>query len=140
MGGKIHAREYVHQDDSPGNGIALHMKFVIAIVQDYDCDRLLRAITARGFRATRISSTGGFLRMGNATVFMGVDNTRVSEALEIIRQSCESRVEVQLDATSPEYVEWFPAGMHEVTVGGAVVFIVPVERMVQLRAEGIEEL
>lgn len=78
--------------------------------------------------------------MGNATVFMGVDNTRVSEALEIIRQSCESRVEVQLDATSPEYVEWFPAGMHEVTVGGAVVFIVPVERMVQLRAEGIEEL
>lgn len=116
------------------------MKFVIAIVQDYDSDRLLRAITEKGFRATRISSTGGFLRMGNATVFMGVDNARVSEALEIIRQSCESRVEVQLDSTSPEYVEWFPAGMHEVTVGGAVVFIVPVARMVQLHPERIKEL
>jgi hypothetical protein len=36
---------------------------------------------------------------------------------------------VQLDAASPEYVEWFPAGIHEVTVGGAVVFILPVSRM-----------
>jgi uncharacterized protein YaaQ len=116
------------------------MKFVIAIVQDYDCDRLLRAITEKGLRATKISSTGGFLRMGNATVFIGVERDRVHEALELIRQNCESRVEVQLDATSPEYVEWFPAGMHEVTVGGAVVFIVPVARMVQLRPEGNVEL
>jgi len=111
------------------------MKFVIAIVQDYDSDRLLRAITDRGLRATKISSTGGFLRMGNATVFIGVEDQRVAETIDIIRRNCESRVEVQLDATSPEYVEWFPAGMHEVTVGGAVVFIVPVERMVQLRRE-----
>lgn len=107
------------------------MKFVIAIVQDYDVDRLLRAITERGLRATRIASTGGFLRMGNATVLMGVDNDRVEEAIGIIRQHCESRVEVQLDATSAEYVEWFPAGIHEVMVGGGVVFTVPVERMVR---------
>jgi uncharacterized protein YaaQ len=123
-----------------GNGIAIHMKFVIAIVQDYDCDRLLRAITEKGLRATKISSTGGFLRMGNATVFICVEDARVPETIDLIRQNCESRVEVQLDATSPEYVEWFPAGMHEVTVGGAVVFILPVARMVQLRPEGDEEL
>lgn len=122
-----------------GNGIAIQMKFVIAIVQDYDCDRLLRAITGSGLRATKISSTGGFLRMGNATVFIGVEKERVPEVLEHIRQNCKSRVEVQLDATSPEYVEWFPAGMHEVTVGGAVVFIVPVAQMVQLRHGGSQE-
>lgn len=107
------------------------MMFVIAIVQDYDCDRLLRAVTNAGFRATRIASTGGFLRTGNTTVLMGVDEARVRECLAIIKQSCRSRVEVQVDETSPEYVEWFPAGIHEVTVGGAVVFIVPVERYVQ---------
>lgn len=112
------------------------MKFVIAIVQDYDADRLLRAITRKGFRATRIASTGGFLRMGNATIFMGVEAEDVPEAFRIIRQNCESRVEVQVDAASPEYVDWFPAGMHEVTVGGAVVFIVPVSRMMQVRPEG----
>jgi len=107
------------------------MKFVIAIVQDYDVDRLLRAVTESGFRATRISSTGGFLRMGNATVLMGVKNDRVQEAIGIVRQHCQARVEVQLDATSPEYVEWFPAGIHEVMVGGGVVFTVPVDRMVR---------
>ena len=105
------------------------MKFIIAIVQDYDCDRLLRAIAAHGLRATRVASTGGFLRTGNTTVLMGVEDDRVQDCLEIIRQNCESRVEVQLDASSPEYVEWFPAGIHEVTVGGAVVFIMPVSRM-----------
>lgn len=107
------------------------MKFVIAIVQDYDCDKLLRAITLSGLRATRIASTGGFLRMGNTTVLMGVDNLRLSECLSIIEQSCKSRVEVQVDDASPEYVEWFPAGIDEVTVGGAVVFIIPVERHVR---------
>jgi uncharacterized protein YaaQ len=110
------------------------MKFVIAIVQDYDSDRLLRAVTTAGFRATRIASTGGFLRMGNTTVLMGVDGTRIRECLSIIEQACRSRVEAQVDAASPEYVEWFPAGIHEVTVGGAVVFIVPVERYVRFPA------
>lgn len=105
------------------------MKFLIAIVQAYDSDRLLRAISEHDLRATRISSTGGFLRMGNATVFMGVEDERVSEAIELIRANCQSRVEVQLQEASPEYIEWFPAGIHEVTVGGAVVFTVPVARM-----------
>lgn len=107
------------------------MKFVIAIVQDYDCDRLLRSITLSGLRATRIGSTGGFLRMGNTTVLMGVDDYRLAECLSIIERSCKSRVEVQVDVASPEYVEWFPAGIHEVTVGGAIVFIIQVERYVR---------
>lgn len=111
------------------------MKFVIAIVQDYDCDKLLRAVSASGLGATRVASTGGFLRMGNTTVLMGVDDVRLSECLSIIEQSCRSRVEVQLDAASPEYVEWFPAGIHEVTVGGAVVFIIPVGRYERFRED-----
>jgi uncharacterized protein YaaQ len=108
------------------------MKFVIAVVQDYDCDKLLRAISKENLGATKISSTGGFLRMGNATVLMGVENGRVPEVIELIRTHCQSRVDVQLDVTSREYVEWFPAGVHEVTVGGAVVFTLSVDRMVRI--------
>lgn len=107
------------------------MKFVIAVVQDYDCDNLLRSVTTAGLGATRVASTGGFLRTGNTTVLMGVADSRVAECMSLIAQSCQSRMEVQVDAASPEYVEWFPAGIHEVTVGGAVVFIVPVERWVR---------
>ncbi|HEV2066592.1 MAG TPA: cyclic-di-AMP receptor [Thermomicrobiales bacterium] len=108
------------------------MKFVIAIMQDYDCDRLLRAVTAAGLGATRIASTGGFLRTGNTTVVMGVEDDRMDECLSILERSCKSRVEVQVDVDSPEYVEWFPAGVHEVTVGGAVVFVARVERFVRI--------
>lgn len=104
------------------------MKFIIAIVQDYDCDKLLRAVTAVGLRATRVASTGGFLRAGNTTVLMGVDNHRVSECLQLIQRSCRSRVEVKIDPESPDLADWVAAGVHEVTVGGAVVFITSVKR------------
>ena len=109
------------------------MKFIIAIVQDYDCDRMLRAICGAGLRATRLSSTGGFLRTGNKTVILGVADQQVSLCLKLIEQSCKSRVEVGVDSSSPEFAEWFPAGVHEVTIGGAVVFIVAVARFEQFR-------
>jgi uncharacterized protein YaaQ len=109
------------------------MKFLIAIVQDYDCDKLLRTVTGYGYRATRISSTGGFLRTGNTTVLMGVEDDQVERCIGLIRQSCRTRTEVKLDAAN-EYAEWFAAGVHEVTVGGAVVFVLKVARFEQIQA------
>lgn len=104
------------------------MKFVLAIVQDYDTDRLLRAAIGVGLSATRLASTGGFLRTGNTTVFLGVDDDRVAECLGVIRQSCKTRVDVQIDPGSPEFSDWFAAGVHDVTIGGAIVFIVAIDR------------
>ncbi|HEU0163419.1 MAG TPA: cyclic-di-AMP receptor [Thermomicrobiales bacterium] len=114
------------------------MKLVIAIVQDYDVDKLLRSVTEVGMRATRLSSTGGFLRTGNTTIIMGIDNHRVKECLAIIQRSCSTRVDVRVDASAPEFAEWAAAGVHDVTIGGAVVFIVAVERFerIGLPAEG----
>ncbi|HYH11409.1 MAG TPA: cyclic-di-AMP receptor [Thermomicrobiales bacterium] len=108
------------------------MKLIIAIIQAYDSDRLLRAVSEAGFRATKIVSTGGFLRMGNATVLMGVEDDLVHECLEIIRTNCEPRAEVSFDPTEHEYIEWFPIGVQDVTVGGAVVFIVRVSDFVRI--------
>lgn len=112
------------------------MKFVITVVQDYDSDRLLRAITGAGLRATKISSTGGFLRMGNATIFMAVENARVQEAISLIRTNCKSRVEVKVDTSAAEFEEWYAAGIHEVTVGGGVVFTMSIDRMVRIMPDG----
>jgi uncharacterized protein YaaQ len=106
---------------------------LIAIVQDYDCDKLLRTVASHGYRATRIASTGGFLRAGNTTVFMGIEDDRVPQCVDLIRQSCQTRTEVKLETVS-EYSEWFPAGVHEVTIGGAVVFVADVSRFVRIPA------
>ncbi|MBO8172652.1 MAG: cyclic-di-AMP receptor [Bacillaceae bacterium] len=108
------------------------MKMVIAVVQDKDSSRLSQALVKEGFRATKLASTGGFLRAGNTTFLIGVEEERLDQLLEIIKSNCHSRE--QMVAPMP------PAGTGvgplipqpiEVQVGGATVFIVPVEQFYQ---------
>ena len=112
------------------------MKLIVAIVQDYDTDRLLRAVSELGLGATRIASTGGFLRTGNTTVLMGVVDEQVAPGLEAIRRTCGSRVEPPASQVVGDLTEWYPSGVVEVTVGGAVAFVVPVGRFE--RYDGVE--
>lgn len=109
------------------------MKLLIAVVQDYDVDRLLTAVTSAGFGATKICSAGGFLRMGNATVLIGLDDEQTPTCLRLIRQSCQARAEIESDQMEPEYAEWYPYGVHAVMIGGAVVFQLRVDAFYQLR-------
>jgi uncharacterized protein YaaQ len=104
------------------------MKLIIAIVQAYDTDRLLRTVTGAGFRVTRIQSTGGFLRAGNSTVLMGVDDERVRECLELINSSSRSRVETIPDDLEAQVFELTGGDIASVAVGGAVVFVLPIAR------------
>ena len=55
------------------------MKLVVAVVQDQDSNRLSNALTKNNFRATKLASTGGFLRSGNTTFLIGVDDTSNSK-------------------------------------------------------------
>lgn len=64
------------------------MKLILAIVPDEQSGRLLSALTAVGHRATLISTTGGFLRRGNATLLLGVESQQVDTVLDRIRQVC----------------------------------------------------
>lgn len=116
------------------------MKLLIAIVQNYDSDRLLRAVTGAGFRATKISSMGGFLRMGNSTILMAMPADRVDEAKQLIGENCRSRVETKLDAETELLLEFFPVSVHDVPVGGAILFTIPVSRMVRIEPDGIRDI
>jgi uncharacterized protein YaaQ len=108
------------------------MKLIIAIVQDYDTDRLLQAVSGAGIGATRIASTGGFLRTGNTTVLMGLDDHRVPECLDLIRGACQARVQRPPEELVADLLEWNPAAVAEVTIGGAVVFVTNVSRFERL--------
>jgi uncharacterized protein YaaQ len=111
------------------------MKLVVAIVQDYDTDRLLSAITDAGLRATRIASTGGFLRMGNTTVILGVEDDQVQLCLDVLGKTCCSRIERAPADLIDELGYFGPGTVTEVTIGGAVVFVVPVTRFVRIERE-----
>ncbi|KIL39423.1 hypothetical protein SD70_20440 [Gordoniibacillus kamchatkensis] len=105
------------------------MKLVIAVVQDKDSNRLSNALIQEGFRATKLASTGGFLRAGNTTFMIGTEDDRVPDVLKVIRANCKVREQLvtpvsPMGGTTDSYIP-FPV---EVQVGGAAVFVVPVER------------
>lgn len=111
------------------------MKLIVAIVQAYDTDRLLRAVTSAGFRVTRIQSAGGFLRSGNSTVLIGVEDERLRECLHLIRSSSCSRLENVPDELEAEFFELTGGDVASVAVGGAVVFVLPVVRFERIAAD-----
>jgi uncharacterized protein YaaQ len=107
------------------------MKLLFAIVQHDDATSLTRALTTHGYRTTRYASTGGFLRRGNETFLIGVEDEQVDDVLSLIRQACRPRTEplAAPPGLGPGDVLPFVA---EVRVGGATVFVVPLERMMHL--------
>lgn len=63
------------------------MRLVIAVVEAQHVSKLQTAIAERGFSATLLGSSGGFLRRGNMTLFLAVSDERVDEVLSVLRSS-----------------------------------------------------
>ncbi len=105
------------------------MKLVAAIVHNEDAGSLVDALLEREYRATRLHSSGGFLKQGNATILVGVEDDRVDDVLGIISNNCHSRRQF-VNPMPPilEPGEFYMPYPVEVEVGGATVFVVPVER------------
>ncbi len=69
------------------------MKMIVAILQDEDVITVSQALLAANLRATRIASSGGFLRQGSSTLMVGLPDDQVDKAIEIIDQNCSPTVE-----------------------------------------------
>lgn len=105
------------------------MKLIVAIIQDKDSNRLSSALVKANFRATKLASTGGFLRAGNTTFMIGVDDNQVETVMGVIRSSCKVREQLVTPVTpmSGTTDSYLPLPV-EVQVGGATVFVLPVDR------------
>jgi uncharacterized protein YaaQ len=88
----------------PTHGGGEQMKLMVAIVQGEDADDVIRALLAAGHRLTRINTTGGFLRRGNATLLIGVEAQQVDEVIHLIQSACRRRTEsAPIEKGLPEY-------------------------------------
>lgn len=105
------------------------MKLIISIVNSDDARGLLDQLLTRGYRTTVVSTTGGFLREGNTTIFVGTEDNKVDEVLRIIRQSSHTRTQY-VSPLPPimEPGELYTPNPIEVQIGGATVFVLDVER------------
>ncbi len=94
------------------------MKLILAVVQNVDADTVVDALLDAGHRTTRLASTGGFLREGNTTLLIGVDDSAVEAVVDIFKHTTRPR----------------PAGGNSAgrNVGGATVFVLNLEQQERL--------
>ncbi len=109
----------------------MSMKLIIAIVHSDDAQAVLSEISMAGYSATKLSTTGGFMRAGNTTLLIGVEQEQVDEVIALIGKRAHSHKQVVSGAVGKS--EGSVSGLpFEVKVGGATVFVVDVEKFVKL--------
>ncbi|MFD1337383.1 cyclic-di-AMP receptor [Oceanobacillus iheyensis] len=108
------------------------MKLIITVIQDKDSNRLVNALGEQNYKTTKLATTGGFLKEGNTTLMIGCNDEDVDHALEIIKDNCSHR-EQMVAPISPmggNADSYIPKPV-KVEVGGATVFILPIESFYQ---------
>jgi uncharacterized protein YaaQ len=92
-------------------------KMIMCIVHPEDADGLTKELNDKGFRVTRASTTGGFLRQGMSTVLIGVHEEQVDDVMTIIRENTHPRSRKGW---------WLRPGRHQ--AGAATVFVLDMEQ------------
>ena len=67
------------------------MKLLLSILDDRSAGRVADALVAKRFGVTRINTVGGFLKRGNATLLVGVEDNQVEEAIALMREAYGQR-------------------------------------------------
>ena len=104
------------------------MKMITAIINKKDSNQVCKVLTENGFIYTKIATVGGFLKSGNTTIIMGVDDDKLEKALNIIRKNSAKRTEylpaMPLTERNNIMLDSHPL---EIEVGGATIFVTNVE-------------
>ena len=102
------------------------MKLVLAIVNNDDSAVVSAAVTRAGYFVTKLATTGGFLMTGNTTFLIGVDDEKAEDVIRIIRDKSKRRTQLVPSNSVINYDS--AAAPAEVTIGGATIFVMHVER------------
>lgn len=105
------------------------MKLLIAIINNDDSAVVAAALTKENYTVTKLSTTGGFLMVGNTTLLIGTEDENVEAAKKIIAKY--SRTRTHEVSTTESFGRGFSEGAlaNDVQVGGATVFVLSVDSM-----------
>ncbi|MDR0314342.1 MAG: cyclic-di-AMP receptor [Oscillospiraceae bacterium] len=108
------------------------MKLLIAVINKEDAGHVTDELTAAGMGLTKLSTSGGFLRAGNITIMAGIDDEKINDALEIIKNNSQKRI-VDTPVTVTDFANdvYLPQNT-QITVGGATVFVLDVDKFYKL--------
>jgi uncharacterized protein YaaQ len=105
------------------------MKLIVTILDDQDVDKVMSALIHYRIGVTRVSSTGGLLGPGNATLLIGVAEEQVAQAMKVIGDLALIRqvvVPYGYSASLPL------ASLVEVPVGGFSSFVLNIDHFEQV--------
>ncbi|MCL2522004.1 MAG: cyclic-di-AMP receptor [Erysipelotrichales bacterium] len=101
------------------------MKLVMAIVSNDDANKVMSELIANRFMVTKLATTGGFLKSGNTTMIIGVDDKSVPDVVKIIQRDSAKRKKLVPNAVVSEFGVLNSTPM-EVNVGGSTIFVLDV--------------
>ena len=108
------------------------MKMIFAVVNNDDGAVVNAQLIKAGFHVTKLASTGGFLKKGNTTFILGVEDEKVDGAVDIIKRYSKKRTyTTPLDVVSSATLGGAMTPI-EVTVGGATIFIMNIEHFASI--------
>ncbi len=110
----------------PPNKAEIPNKVMIVVIQSQDVDNAESALCNLGLNPFRLPSIGGFLGRRNATLLVGVTPEKEQATIQEIRRNCKQRVEyiaVPIESAPLPLPSPTP-----VTVGGATLFDLPIDR------------
>ncbi len=107
------------------------MKLVMAIVKDDDVFNIMNELSIAGYGVTKLASTGGFLKVGNTTLICGVEDEKVDDVIEIIKKEGHSKKQFTNGINTTNTNNYVQPPI-EVTVGGATIFVLDVDKFVKV--------
>jgi CPA1 family monovalent cation:H+ antiporter len=97
-----------------------------AVIQEQDLENAISSLSKLGLSVTNLPSAGGFLGRRNVTLLIGVPKGQEEATVRALNQSCRRRVEYIAPPIEGSPIP-LPTPAH-ITVGGATIFILEVER------------
>lgn len=107
------------------------MKLVLAIMSKNDAPMVIDALTEEKIQVTKLATTGGFLKAGNTTLIIGIEENKVDTVIDIISKYSSKRTQLTTNTMSME-IPFFRPTTFEVTVGGATIFVLNVDQFAKV--------
>jgi len=104
---------------------------LLVTVTGSQAERLREQLTREGFYFTEIDSSGGLIYETTESLLIGVPRPQLARVLDHIRRYCQTQTKYLATHVAVPAMEIQPL-MVEAEVGGATVYVLDVERFVQI--------
>lgn len=100
-------------------------KLVIAVLQGDDYSEVVQDLNEHSFYATLLNSSGGFMKKRSVTVMIGLEKSRLEEALAVLKAHASTRMENSFQVVPGGVgMTALPTQIHQ---GGITAFVLNLE-------------